>query len=93
MVWHEVLGLVGVAIIVRSYAMLQLGRLDPRRPAYPAANGLGAALVVVSLIYDFNLAAFVVEGFWVLISLFGVAQALRRRRLERSGAVEARPRG
>lgn len=80
MEWHELLGLGGVATIVGAYLLLQLGRLDPRRLAYPAANGLGASLVVLSLLYDFNLAAFVVEGFWVLISLFGIVRVLRARR-------------
>lgn len=79
MAWHEALGLVGVATIVGAYLLLQLGRLDPRRPVYPAANGVGAGLVLLSLVFDFNLAAFVVEGFWVLISLFGVVRALRGR--------------
>lgn len=77
--WSDLAGGVGVAAIAGSYLLLQLGRLDARRPAYSAANALGAALVLLSLAYRFNLSAFVVEVFWLGISLLGLARALRRR--------------
>ena len=78
--WHDAAGAVGVAAIAGSYLLLQLGRLDPRSPAYSGANALGAALVLLSLVYRFNLAAFLVEAFWLGASLFGLARSVRRRR-------------
>jgi hypothetical protein len=76
--WHDFVGNVGVATILGSYLALQLGRLGGRSLAYSALNGLGAALVLVSLAYDFNLSAFVIEACWVAISLFGMWRAWRR---------------
>ena len=76
----DVAGLVGTALIVGSYFGVQIGRLAADRLAYPALNAVGAALVIVSLLVDFNLPALVLEGFWVLISLVGIGRALRRRR-------------
>ena len=78
--WHDFVGNVGVATILGSYLALQLGRLEGQSVAYSALNGLGAALVLVSLFYDFNLSAFVIEGCWVAISLFGLFRAWRQRR-------------
>jgi hypothetical protein len=72
--WYDFVGNVGVAIIVGTYLWLQLGRLDGAGLAYALLNAAGASLVVVSLLFDFNLSAFVVEVFWVLISLVGVAR-------------------
>jgi VIT1/CCC1 family predicted Fe2+/Mn2+ transporter len=77
--WSDLVGNVGVALIILAYLGLQLGRLDGRGPAYSLANAVGAALVIVSLAYDFNLSAFVIEAFWVLISLIGIWRWLRQR--------------
>ncbi|MDX1443908.1 MAG: cyclic nucleotide-binding protein [Gammaproteobacteria bacterium] len=68
----DALGLVGVALILAAYALLQAGAWSPRNAAYSFANALGAALILFSLVFDFNLPAAVIEGCWLLISLFGL---------------------
>jgi hypothetical protein len=78
--WYDALGNVGVALIVGSYLALQLGRLRGESALYSGLNAIGAALVLVSLAFDFNLSAFIVEAFWVAISLFGLVRAWQRRR-------------
>jgi hypothetical protein len=40
-------------------------------------NAIGASLIVVSLLVDFNLSALLMEVFWVLISLIGVYRYFR----------------
>lgn len=72
----DVIGAMGAALLVFAYLLLQLGRLDSRSLAYSLLNAVGAALIVVSLYYDFNLAAFIIELFWVLISLLGIYRAI-----------------
>jgi len=42
-------------------------------------NALGASLVMVSLLFDFNLSAFLMEAFWFLISLFGLLRTMSSR--------------
>jgi len=71
------IGLLGTACIVGTYALSQAGRMDTGRVPYPALNALGAALLLVSLAVDFNLAATVIEAFWLLISLYGVTRNAR----------------
>ncbi len=78
--WYDVLGLIGVAFILGAYLALQLGRLSSETPAFSALNAGGAGLILVSLIYDFNLSAAVIEAAWLLISLFGLIKAYRVRR-------------
>jgi hypothetical protein len=70
--WFDVAGFVGVVLIVAAYLMLQLNRLPSTAPVYSLLNAVGAFLVMVSLVFDFNLAAFLMETFWFLISLFGL---------------------
>ena len=70
--WHDLLGNVGVACILGVYLLLQLGRLTNEHLLYSLINGVGAALILVSLIFDYNLSAFIMEAAWLAISVFGV---------------------
>lgn len=80
MSWFDLIGLTGVAIILATYVLLQLDRVDPARQRYSAANALGAALVLFSLAFDFNLSAAIVEAAWLVISLYGLWRARKRKR-------------
>jgi hypothetical protein len=76
----DVGGLVGVLLMLTAYALGQLGRL--RIDAAPALlmNLGGAALVMISLSFKFNLSAFLMEAAWALAALFGLVKlALKRR--------------
>lgn len=70
--WHDFAGNVGVALILSAYLLLQIGKLRSTDLSYSLMNGAGASLVIVSLVFDFNLSAFVIEAFWVMISLIGI---------------------
>jgi hypothetical protein len=74
--WFDIAGLVGVVLIVIAYLLLQLGKLRSTAASYSLLNALGAALVMVSLYFAFNLSAFLMEAFWFLISLFGLVRTL-----------------
>jgi hypothetical protein len=81
----DFVGNVGVALIILAYLGLQLGRLEARGLAYSVANAVGAVLVIVSLRFDFNLSAFIIEAFWVVISLIGIERWRRGRRVRGRG--------
>ncbi len=74
--WYDIVGTVGVAAIVGSYLLLQTQRLRAEDLRYSVLNAAGALLILVSLIFDFNLSAFIIEAFWVLISLIGIGRWL-----------------
>lgn len=75
----DFVGLVGVAFIVGTYFLSQIGRMNVNRPLYPALNGLGALLILFSLTYTFNAASFVIESFWLAISVIGLVRSFRAR--------------
>ena len=79
--WFDFAGFVGVVVIVAAYLLLQLNRLPSTAPAYSLLNAVGAFLVMLSLVFDFNLAAFLMEAFWFLISLFGLLRPLVTKRV------------
>jgi hypothetical protein len=76
--WYDFVGNAGVAIIIITYLLLQFEKLASTDWLHSALNALGAGMVLVSLGFEFNLSAFIVEAFWVLISLIGVARWIRR---------------
>lgn len=78
-VWYNILGTLGVAVIIVTYVLLQIGRLKSEQLAYSLMNAVGAALILISLYYSFNFPSFVVEFFWLMISLFGIGKYLVRK--------------
>jgi len=76
---YDILGIIGVAIILIAYLFLQLEKLSVQDWRYSAANGLGALFILVSLCFSFNLASFIIEIAWLLISIFGLFKALSSR--------------
>lgn len=80
MQWHDLVGSAGAAIILITYFLLQVQRLSSDTLSYSLLNGLGAFLILVSLWVDFNLSAFLVEAFWLAISVLGVVRWVRQPR-------------
>lgn len=72
--WYDILGTVGVAVIILTYVLLQLERIRSDQLSYSLLNAIGALLILVSLYFSFNFPSFVVEFFWLLISLFGIGK-------------------
>ncbi len=78
--WHDFVGNLGVLCILGTYLGLQLERMNAMDYSYSIINGLGALLIMVSLYHDFNLSSFIIEVFWLLISLIGIGRRLFRDR-------------
>jgi len=68
----DIIGFVGVALLISTYALLQLERIDPKGFWYSFNNMMVAILVTVSLFYTPNLASLVIEFFWFIISVYGL---------------------
>lgn len=79
----NVLGLVGVGLVVSTYYLLQSGRLQIEGLRYSATNAVASVLVLFSLAFHWNVSSAVIEGFWLLISLYGCARWWRTRRRAR----------
>ncbi|MBS1769097.1 MAG: hypothetical protein JSS77_05495 [Acidobacteria bacterium] len=78
--WFDIVGGAGVALIIGTYLLLQFERISSDSISYSFLNAAGAALIIVSLYFEFNFSAFIVEFFWLLISLVGIVKFLVRRR-------------
>jgi hypothetical protein len=76
----DLAGLVGVLLILITYAGAQFRKLDPTAAPALVMNFVGASLILASLAQRFNLSAALMEGAWALIALFGLVRLLLRRR-------------
>ena len=70
--WYDIIGSIGVGIIILTYIALQLGKIKSDALLYSLLNAVGASLIIFSLVFNFNFSAFIVEFFWMLISIYGI---------------------
>ena len=81
--WYDFVGSFGVFIIILTYVLLQAEKIRSETLLYSVLNAVGASLIIVSLLYSFNFPAFIVEFFWLLISLFGIGKYFLRKEINR----------
>ena len=73
------LGFGGMLCIVFAYLLLQVGKYDIHSLAYQLLNLIGAIALIISLFVHFNLGSFLIEVFWIAITLYGIVKNLRIR--------------
>ena len=88
MEWFDVVGTIGVALIVYAYAGTQTRRMNPEGLQYSILNLVGAILITVSLNYAFNMASFIIEIFWIIFSLWGIWRWLQNRKRRKGDVAE-----
>jgi len=79
--FYDVVGNLGVFLVIGSYFLVQIGRLSATSLAYTVLNIFGAGCILYSLYFDFNMSAFLVELFWLLISLVGLGRICLEKRV------------
>jgi hypothetical protein len=81
----DLVGLIGVAAYLSAYGLLQLGTLKVEDSRYALLNALGALLILYSLLFDFNLASFVTQSAWLVLTAVGYI----RSHIKRSQAAQS----
>ena len=76
----DLIGFTGVALLIVTYALLQLDKIDPKGFWYSFNNLIVAILVTVSLLYTMNIASMVIEVFWFIISAYGIYAYFKRNK-------------
>jgi len=72
------LGIIGVGLIIIAYFLLQINKLSSNSLTFSLLNFFGSFLILISLFDEWNLPSFIIEIFWMLISLIGIVRALKR---------------
>ncbi len=81
MAWYDWAGMLGVAVVLLAFFLLQARKLHGNGLTYQLMNALGAIAIMLSLFLgSFNLPAFVLEVAWLVISIYGMLVGQRIRR-------------
>ncbi len=80
--WYDWVGLLGTAIILLGFFLLQAGRLAGTGLIYQLINLFGAAGILMSLIGGFNVSVFLLEAAWMAVSLYGIVRSFKLKRTE-----------
>jgi hypothetical protein len=75
--FYDAAGVLGAVLVIIAYFATQQRWLSSEDWRFPAANLIAAVLVLISLYANWNLASFVIEVFWLLISAYGLAKSVR----------------
>lgn len=73
-------GIIGVVLLVIAYCLISTERVNGRSMLFHALNLFGATLILISLLFDWNLPAFLIELVWMAISTFGLVRSWHLRR-------------
>jgi hypothetical protein len=68
----DIVGGVGVTLVILSFFLLQLGKLHSQSMPYLLCNFFGALMLLFSLYYNWNSASVVIEILWLGVSLYGI---------------------
>ncbi|UTJ07488.1 CBU_0592 family membrane protein [Arcobacter roscoffensis] len=77
---YQWIGFVGMAFVVFAYLLLQMDKYTIRSIQYQLLNLVGAILLLISLFVHFNLGSFIIEVFWIGITIYGIAKNIREKK-------------
>lgn len=75
----DAIGVAGFGLYVLNYGLLTLQRVQSHQARYFIVNGLAATMVLIGLMSAFNLAAALIQIFWIVISSIAIVIRLRKR--------------
>ncbi|MFA5215972.1 hypothetical protein [Sulfuricurvum sp.] len=84
----DLIGILGVIIIIIGYMLLQLDKMDAKDLGFSVLNTLGALLIILSLLYAWNLPSFIMEFTWMMISMYGIFKYYSKKRKEENAVQE-----
>lgn len=70
--FFNALGIAGGLCFMAAFTLLQLEKAQGDSYSYLYLNLAGALLLLASLLWDWNLSAFLLEIAWAFISLYGI---------------------
>lgn len=81
--FYDFVGNVGVVLVLGCYLLVQTRKMTVTGVPYTVLNIVGAAMILYSLYFEFNLSAVVIEIAWLLISLVGLGRIILEKRATR----------
>lgn len=80
---YQWIGFVGALFILWAYLILQIGKCTIDSLSYQLHNLIGAILLIISLMVHFNFGSFVIEVFWIGITLYGIYKIIKNKKTKK----------
>jgi predicted membrane protein len=77
---YQWIGFFGMIFIVVAYLLLQTNKYTIKSLQYQLLNLFGAILLLISLFVHFNLGSFIIEIFWIIITIYGIFTHIRTKK-------------
>lgn len=77
---YQIIGFIGMLFVVGAYFLLQIDKLDKHSLNYQLLNLVGAILLLISLLVHFNLGSFIIEVFWIGITLYSLNKIIKKNK-------------
>ncbi len=77
---YQWISFVGMAFVVFAYLLLQMNKYTIKSIQYQLLNLVGAILLLISLFVHFNLGSFIIEVFWIGITIYGIAKNIKEKK-------------
>jgi hypothetical protein len=74
----NVISVIGFSLYVMNYCLLTFHRLTSHSKLYFVINLMAASMVLIGLTHSFNLAAALIQLFWIVISTTAIIVRLRQ---------------
>ena len=74
----NVIGVIGFSLYVMNFCLLTFHRLTSHSKLYFVINLMAASMVLIGLTHSFNLAAALIQLFWIVISTTAIIVRLRQ---------------
>ena len=76
---YQWIGFAGTLLIAWAYFILQMGKYTIDSLPYQILNLVGAILLIISLFVHFNFGSFMMEIFWISITVYGIYKIVKNR--------------
>ena len=73
---YDIVGIVGVALVLTTYGMVQSERMSATSKKYQVLNMVACVLIGFSLIFAFNWPSAIIQSCWFLISGYGLVRSI-----------------
>lgn len=86
--FHDFIGNIGLVLLLGTYLLLQMEKIRSHSLLYSVLNAVASGCLIISLLFAFNMSAILVEGFWLLISLYGMGKWFLKRKRKETAATQ-----
>jgi hypothetical protein len=68
----HIVGVIGMVCVVFAYFSIERNWFNNKDIKFYVINLIGGILLLISLLINFNLGSFIIEIFWITISMMGI---------------------